>query len=382
MKNAASENSVSGERALTQLAGKGDPFAFYAIVAEHSQVAYASLRASGEKHDEACALLLSLYIRLYHLYCRGAMHKALGVWIDEHIASHLKKAAGPAGAVAPALAYSEREGFAARLQLEFQREYSATQRSDRRRPALSGAAHFLHRHPVGKRLVTVTLAVLMIGALYLYLKTADSQVALSYSSSYIKTLFVFPPGPEGMLVVQSLMPITVTSVPVSLKPINQKPDTAAERPATAEVHPAVPESGAGTRATTAQRPLSASTIAAGNAAPPTMPRPATVMPVSAASTASSAAPQRATGGPPATTSAAVLQRAATARTPAPGGMPRDTTARAIAPRPAVRDTGLARTPQPAGQSPARTSPAAYGTSSASGMPARTTPPARADTMAR
>jgi len=366
MKNTTSEHPPSGEHALSQLAEKGDPFAFYAIVAEHSQSVYALLRASGKKHDEACALLIMLYKRMYHLYCRGAMHQALDVWIDEHIASHQKKAGtGPAGVVSPALAYSEREGFAARLQLEFQREYSATQRSDRRQPVLSGMLHFLHRHPVGRRLVTVTLVALMIGALYLYCKTTGSQMTLSYSSSYIKTLFVFPPGPEGMLVVQSMVPITVTSVPVSLKPINQKTDTAAERPATAQAQAAVPSSGAATMPTTAPRPIAASTIAAGNAALPAMPRPAAVMPASSPGTASSTAPQRATGAPSAAAPTAVPQRAVPARTNTPGGIMRDTTVRAIAPRPAVRDTGWAKTPQPAAQSPART-------------PA----PARADTMAR
>jgi hypothetical protein len=360
MKDKASENPPSGEQALTQLAGKGDPFAFYAIVAEHSQAAYALLRASGKKHDEACELLLALYMRMYHLYCRGAMHQALDAWIDEHIASHLKDAtAGPAGAVGPALAYSERESFAARLQLQFQREYSATQRSDRRQPVLSGILHFLHRHPVGKRLVTLILVALMLGALFFYLKTTGSQVTLSYSSSYIKTLFVFPPGPEGMLVVQSMVPITVTSVPVSLKPINQKTGTAAERPATAQAQPVSPAPGAAGLPATASRQPAVPAIPAGN-------------------TASSTMPQRTMMAPSAATSAAVPQRAVPARTPALGGVPRDT----IAPRPAARDTGWARTPHPALQSPVRTSPPAYGTSSASGMPARTPPPARVDTMVR
>ena len=251
------ESIFSKRQVLVSLAERGDPFAFYTLCAPHAQEVYCSAREAGIDHEKGLSLVFSVYAKAFRLYQQGSLRGPVDEWIDQKVARLLSKAAAGA-AVKPV--HEDISNFLSRLQLLFQREYSTIRNNGGSRSAMVRAFSFMHRNPVGRKMTILVLVLIMLTALYFYLRSTGSQVTLSFTSPYIKTLFLFPPGSDGFVTVRSAVPITIKSAPLTIAPMRdsistQKDPLASEAAKAKRIDPSIAKAAPSTASVPAPAPV-------------------------------------------------------------------------------------------------------------------------------
>jgi hypothetical protein len=184
----------SPQHLLQHLAKKGDPSAFYSLVAPYAHATYQAIRTSGKNHKEAMVQLVPFLKKLYRGFPRKPDDEDFDSWYTRNRKKQFGKELEPVQE-SPDEIYLERisatdlSHLDSQMKLLFMRNYS---RARKERKGLSGKIRFLP----SSRTFWWIAALLFFGgaavAFHVYLTFSNVRISLNIASPSFNRSITFP----------------------------------------------------------------------------------------------------------------------------------------------------------------------------------------------
>jgi hypothetical protein len=169
---------------LLELAGSGDPTAFYTLIAQYANAAYIAERNVGKSHKEVLSLLIPFIKSAYQDFIKTSPHKAFDTWYREYKKKYFSNVQESSEEVNLSektdfgnIPLEDIAHFDRILDLILQRKYGKIQRMWNGR--LTGKSRRLMR--LIKTGAVFASAVILCSLLYFFLAITKQRIDLSYS---------------------------------------------------------------------------------------------------------------------------------------------------------------------------------------------------------
>ena len=180
---------------LLDLAGNGDPTAFYTLVAQFANAAYISKRNLGKSHKEALSILIPFFKAAYQDFIKTSPHKAFDSWYREYKRKYFADTSDSSEEVnlpkktdVENIPIADIAHFDHILDLILQRKYGKIKKKWNRR--LTGQSRqFIQLAKIASIVVSAAIVFILF---YFFLSITKQQIILTYVFRHTSMCFTLP----------------------------------------------------------------------------------------------------------------------------------------------------------------------------------------------
>jgi hypothetical protein len=180
---------------LLDLAGSGDPTAFYTLIAQYASAAYIVERNAGKSHKEALSLLIPFIKTAYQDFIKTSPHKAFDIWYREYKRNYFASAQESSEEVNLSeksdfgnIPMADIAHFDRILELILQRKYGKIQRVWNGR-LVGKSRRFIRLIKTAALIVSICIVFILF---YCFLAIKKQRIILTYSFKDSSMSMAFP----------------------------------------------------------------------------------------------------------------------------------------------------------------------------------------------
>jgi hypothetical protein len=214
----------SPDHLLSHLARKGDPSAFYTLVAPCAHALYVSMRNSGKSHKETMAQIVPFLKKLYRSFSKKPGDVDFNSWYTDKQKKHLEAIPDPAMNTSGEEVFIEHisapdlSHFDSQIKLLFLRNYSKV-RTQKKKSLFTNWTDTLRTNALLRWACLFLLFLAACIAVHIYITVAQIKVTLSIASKSFQHTVVLPSMINNRIIRHNPTPLE------PVQPASVTPDT-------------------------------------------------------------------------------------------------------------------------------------------------------------